>query len=195
MVGYVCTVNKILKLPVPLFSLCFLPPVVHNYSNYTLTNSEHYLLSLVLKFIPTRVLSVSVLNQQLDELFVRSVRIKHFFHDNLSIRTPCLHKLFIKSIWTPPPCPLWIEIPLTAIRHELCSLFHSRKYVRVSSNLSCSEFLSLSNLRSPHNVKIFPADKKPRTNTGYHIVYEKEVSHLLDGDKFYERVQSVHLTS
>lgn len=191
MVGYIRTVNKILKLSVPLFSLRFLPPVVHNYSNHTLTNSDRYLLSLGLKFRPTpRVLSVSVLNQQLDE-FVRSVRIKHFFHDNVSIRTPCLHKLFVKSIWTPPPCPLWIEIPLTAIRHELCSLLHSRKHVRVSSNLSRSEFLSLSNLRSLHNVKILPADKNLGPTLVTTLWYEKEVSRLLDDENFYERVQSL----
>lgn len=79
MLGYVHTLNKLLMLPVPLFCLRFLSPVVHNFSNHTLSNSEHYLLSLGLKFRPTPcVLSLNVLNKQLDDL-VRSVHLKYFF--------------------------------------------------------------------------------------------------------------------
>ena len=64
---------------VPLFCLRFLTPQIHNFSNYNLSCSERYLLSLGLNFRPTsKVLSIDVLNHQFDD-FVRSVRIKHFF--------------------------------------------------------------------------------------------------------------------
>ena len=193
MVGYIRTLNKLLLLPVPLFSLRFLSPVVHNFSNHVLSNSERYLLSLGLKFRPTpRVLSINDLNKQLDD-FVRSVRIKYFFRDVVSMHTQRFRKLSIKSDWTPPRCPLWIEVPLSAIRLELCSLAHChrRKRVHVSSNLSRFDFLSLASLRSLRNVKILPADK----NLGPTLVttqwYEKEVSRLLGDELFYEKVSSV----
>ena len=114
-VGYIRTLNKLLLLHVPLFSLCFLSPEVHNYSNHILSPSERYLLSLSLKLRPTtRVLSLNVLNQQLDD-FVKSVRIKYFFRDYVSVHTQQSRKLFIKSDWIPPLGPSWIEIPLSAI--------------------------------------------------------------------------------
>ena len=122
-------------------------PVIHNFSNHTLSNSEHYLLSLGLKFRPTPcVLSLNVLNKQLDDL-VRSVHLKYFFRDNDSMHFLQFHKL---SDWNPPECPPWVEIPLAAIRFELHSLSHChrRNHVHVSSNLSRSELSSLASLRS-----------------------------------------------
>ena len=116
--------NKLLMLPVPLFCLHFLSPVIHNFSNHTLSNSEHYLLSLGLKFRPTPcVLSLNVLNKQLDDL-VRSVHLKYFFRDNDSMHFLQFHKL---SDWNPPECPPWVEIPLAAIRFELHSLSHCHR--------------------------------------------------------------------
>ena len=53
MVDYIRTLNKLLLLHVPLFSLRFLSPEVHNLSNHILSPSERYLLSLGLKFRPT----------------------------------------------------------------------------------------------------------------------------------------------
>ena len=180
-------------MSVPLFSLRFLSPIVHNYSNHTLTTSERYLLSLGLKFRPTpRILPVNVLNQQLDD-FVRSVRIKYFFRDSVSVHTHQFHKLFVKSDWVPPHCPPWIEIPLIAIRHDLCSLFHCRKHI--FSNLSHSEFLSLHNLKSLSDVKILPADKNLGPTLVTKFWHTKEVSRLLSDDKFYEKVSEVPFTT
>ena len=191
MVGYIHTLNKFLMLPVPMFSLHFLTPEIHNFSNHVLSNSERYLLSLGLNFRPTpRVLSVDVLNDQLDD-FVRSVHLKYFFRDNVSVHTQQFHKLFVKSEWMPPSCPPWIEIPLAAIRLELCSLFHCHRHNFVSSNLSRSEFSSLSKLRSLHDVKILPADKNLGPTMVTKFWYEKEISRLLSDEMYYEKVNAV----
>ena len=119
-------------------------------------------------------MSVNVLNQQLDE-FVRSVHIQYFFHDNVCMYTRQLHKLCIKSEWTPPFCLLWIQIPLAVIRLELCSLLRCHRHHYSSSNLSRSEFKS-SHFCSLNNAMILPADK----NLGPTIVtkswYKNEVS-------------------
>ena len=189
MVGYIRTLNKLLMLPVPLFCLRFLSPVVHNFSNHTLSNSGRYLLSLGLKFRPTpRVLSLNVLNKQLDD-FVRSVRLKYFFRD--SMHSHQFHKLSIKSDWNPPKCPPWIEIPLAAIRFELCSLSHCHRRNFVSSNLSRSELSSLASLRSLNDVKILPADKNLGPTLVSTLWYKKEVSRLLSDVSFYEEVCAV----
>ena len=192
MVGYICTLNKLLLLHVSLFSLRFLSPEVHNYSNHILSLSERYLLSLGLKFrSTTRVWSVNVLNQQLDD-FVKSVCIKYFFRDYVSMHTQQFHKLFIKSDWIPPLGPPWIEIPLSAIRFELCSLLHSHnRHKNVSSNLSRSEFSSLANLRSLYDVRVLPTDKNLGPALVTELWYKKEVSRLLSDEKFYERVSVV----
>ena len=178
---------------VPLFCLRFLTPQIHNFSNYILSNSERYLLSLGLNFRPTsRVVSVNDLNHQIDD-FVRSVRIKHFFRDNVRVNTSQYRKLFVKSEWIPPRCPPWIEFPLSAIRSELCSL-HNR-HIHHTSNLSRSEFITLSRLSSTAGIRILAADK----NLGPTIVtdswYHREVSRLLSDDKFYKKVDAVPFTS
>ena len=80
-----------------------------------------------------------ILLGQQDVFFV--IRLHHLFNNFMNC--------FVKSSWIPPNFPLWIECPLTAIKHELCSLIHCHKN---SSNLSRSEYYSLSNLRSLHNV-------------------------------------------
>ena len=52
------------------------------------------------------------------------------------MHTQQFRKLFIKSDWIPPLGPPWIEIPLSAIRLELCSLLHSHnRHKNVSSNI------------------------------------------------------------
>jgi hypothetical protein len=194
-VGYIRTINKLLLLPVPLFCLRFLSPIVHNFSNRTLSNSEHYLLSLGLNFRPTpRVMSINVLRKQLDD-FDRSVRLKYFFRDNVSMHTHQFHKLSIKSDWNPPRCPPWIEIPLAAIRFELCSLSHChpRNHVHTSSNLSRSELSSLASLRSLKDVKILPADKNLGPTLVSTLWYKEEVSRLLSDVSFYEEVSAVPL--
>ena len=141
MVGYVRLLNKSLHLTVSQFCLKFLCPVVHNFTNYRLSQSDQYLLSLGLNFRPTAsVFSVNSRKKQLEVLF-RSIRLKSFFHDmdstdNSSHRC----KLFVRSDWNPPICPPYIEIPLLAIRHEICSLTHSSF---CKPNLSTIKFYSL----------------------------------------------------
>ena len=121
MVCYIRNLNKSLLLRVPMFCLRFLTPQIHNFSNYTLNCSEHYLLSLGLNFRPTpHLMSVNVLKHQLDD-FVRSVRIKHFFRDYNFANTSQYRKLFVKSEWIPPRGPPWIENPISAIRTEQIS--------------------------------------------------------------------------
>ena len=139
MVGYLRYLNKCLLFSVPLFCLRFLSPKIHNYSNYVLSASERYLLSLGLNVRPTlRLLNLNVLNKQVEE-FIRSVRIRYFFRDfntNSSVHQFC--KLRVKSQWTPPLGPPWIEVPLSVIKLELCSLYNDPHYF--SSNISRSEF-------------------------------------------------------
>ena len=140
-VGYLRYLNKCLLFSVPLFCLRFLSPKIHNYSNYVLSASERYLLSLGLNFRPTpRLLNVNVLNKQFEE-FVRSARIRYFFRDFNTITS--VHqfcKLRDKSEWTPPLGPPWIELPLSVIKPELCSLYNHPHHF--SSNLSRSDYLN-----------------------------------------------------
>ena len=176
-----------------MFCLRFLTPQIHNFSNYTLSNSEHYLLSLGLNFRPTsRIVSVNVLNHQLDD-FARSVWIKYFFRDYSSVNRSQYRKLFVKSEWIPPRCPSWIECPLSAIRSELCSLHNHHNHH--TPNLSHSEFMTLSRLSSLAGIRILSADK----NLGPTIVtdswYHQEVSHLLSDEKFYKKVDAVPFIS
>ena len=125
MVGYLRYLNKNLLLPIPMFYLRFLSHSIHNYSNHVLSSSEQYLLSLGLNFRPTpRLLNVNVLNRQFND-FVRSARIKYFFHDDNT--NNCSHQYYnlrVKSQWAPPSGPPWIEVPLISIKHELYSLFN-----------------------------------------------------------------------
>ena len=193
MVCYICNLNKSLLLRVPMFCLRFLTPQIHNFSNYTLNCSEHYLLSLGLNFRPTpHLMSLNVLKHQLDD-FVRSVRIKHFFRDHNFANTSQYRKLFVKSEWIPPRGPPWIENPLSAIRTELYSL-HNR-HNHYSFNLSHSELLTLCRLRSLTGIRILAADKNlgPTIVTNYW--YHKEVSRLLSDEKFYRKVEAVPFTS
>ena len=189
MVGYVRLLNKSLHLTVSQFCLKFLCPVVHNFTNYRLSQSEQYLLSLGLNFRPTAsVISVNSRKKQLEVLF-RSIRLKSFFHDmdstdNSSHRC----KLFVRSDWNPPICPPYIEIPFLAIRHEICSLTHSSF---CKPNLSTIEFCTLGKLFANKNILILPSDK----NLGTVIVtkkwYEMELTRLLSDEKFYEKVDAV----
>ena len=192
MVGFIRCLNKFLLLPISIFCLRFLSPKIHNYSNYVLNNSERFLLSLGLNFRPTpRILSNHVLCKQFDD-FVRSVRTKHFFRDFTCINShPHQYsKLCVKSEWTPPLAPPWIEIPLSAIKLELCSLRHHLN-PNFSSNLSRSDFSVLCKLRSIKGIRILAADK----NLGPTIVteswYRNEVSRLLSDDVFYKQVDTV----
>ena len=192
MVGFIRCLNKFLMLPVPLFCLHFLSPEIHNYSNYVLNNSERFLLSLGLNFRPTpRILSNHILCKQFDD-FVRSVRTKYFLCDFTctNILSHQYSKLHVKSEWSPPLAPPWIELPLSAIKLELCSLRHHFNH-NFSSNLSRSEFSALCKLHSIKGIRILAADK----NLGPTIVtdswYRGEVSRLLSDNVFYKRVDAV----
>ena len=100
--------------------------------------------------------------------------------------------MFIKSDWIPPLGPPWIEIPLSAIRLELCSLLHSHnRHENVSSNLSRSEFSSIANLHSLHDVGVPPTDKNLGPALTMKLWYKKEVFRLLSDEKFYERFSVV----
>ena len=192
-VSYIRYLNKILVMRVPSFCLRFLTPQIHNFSNYNLSYSERYLLSLGLNFRPTsKVLSIDVLNHQFDD-FVRSVRIKHFFHDKSLVCTSQYRKLFVKSQWIPPRCPPWIEIPLSAIRSELHSLYNRCNHH--SLNLSHSELLSLSRLRSLTGIRILAADKNLGPTIVTDVWYHREVSRLLSDENFYKKVEAVPFTS
>ena len=72
--------------------------------------------------------------------FARSVRLKHYFQDSTNVHVHHHHKLYVKSDWIPPCAPSWIEIPLLAIRHNLCSLHQP-------SNFTHSDFYTPSKLR------------------------------------------------
>ena len=188
MVGKVGLIFKCLTLTVSEFCLRCLHPKVHNFTNYALSQSESYLLSLGLNFRPTpSLISAHTRSRQMDE-FARSVRIKHFFRGKDLSPQYQSHKLFLKSDWIPPLGPAWIEIPLLAIRHELTAITISH---HIKSNISQSELHTLSKLQSNRSIKILPSDK----NLGPTIVstswYSKEVAHLLSSRQFYGQVPEV----
>ena len=183
--------NKSLHLTVSQFCLKFLGPKPHNFSNYQLSHSENYLLSLGLNFRPTpRAIPIHILKKQID-VFSRSVRLKHFFSDKNHDTAFYHHKLFVHSDWNPPICPPYIEVPLLALRHELCSL-SPRPH---TSNLSRSELLTLSKLQSNRSILVLPSDK----NLGPTIVtsdwYKRELVRLLNDDHFYNKVDVVPYTT
>lgn len=95
----------------------------------------------------------------------------------------------VRSDWTPPICPPYIEIPLLAIRHELCAI--SPQQIKHKPNLSTHEFATLRKLFANKNIFILPSDK----NLGPTIVtsrwYEEELSRLLSDKKFYDAVEEV----
>ena len=95
------------------------------------------------------------------------------------------------SNWNPPICPPYIEIPLLALRHELCSL----KPLPHKPNLSHSELLTLSRLQSNKAILVLPTDK----NLGPAMVtadwYKRELDRLLNNEQFYKRVDKVPYTA
>ncbi len=106
--GYIRLLNKNLCLTVSQFCLKFFCPRVHNFTNYNLSLSESYLLSLGLNFRPSPLpISVHSRKKQLEE-FSRSIRIKHFFRDmgQSEHYAYAYHpKLYVRSDWTLPICP------------------------------------------------------------------------------------------
>ena len=103
-----------------------------------------------------------------------------FFHD-FTCTNDLSHqysKLHVKSEWTSPLAPPWIELPLSVITLELCSLCNHLD-LNFSSNLSRSELSALCKLCSIKGVRILAADK----NLGPTIVtdfwYKEEVSRLI----------------
>ena len=192
--GYIRYLNKCLLLPLPIFCLKFFITDIHNYSNYVPNHSERYLLSLGLNFRPTpSILSGNILHQQMDD-FVRSVRIQHFFHDKVNVHSHHNHhKLYIKSPWIPPKCPVWIEQPLSAIRHDLCNLVRRPHFHKL--NLSRSEISTLSKLRSRSDIRILGTDKNLGPALVTELWYQKEISRLLSDGKFYKRVHCIPFPS
>ena len=75
------------------------------------------------------------------------------------------------------------------IRTELCSLF--RHHNHTTSNLSCSEFLLLSNLRSLYDVKILPSDKNLGPTMVTKFWYDMALSRLLSDEHYCENVDDV----
>ncbi len=187
--GYIRLFNKNLCLTVSQFCLKFFCPRVHNFTNYNLSLSESYLLSLGLNFRPSPLpISVHSRKKQLEE-FSRSIRIKHFFVIWVSGQFEHYAYAYhlVRSDWTPPICLPYIEIPLLAIRHELCAI--SPQEIKHKPNLSTHEFATLRKLFANKNIFILPSDK----NLGPTIVtsrwYEEELSRLLSDKKFYDAVE------
>ena len=191
MVGYERLLNKSLHFTVSQFCLKFLGPKPQNFSNYQLSHSENYLLSLGLNFRPTpKAIPIHTLKKQIDE-FSRSIRLKHYFCGR-NLNTGLYHpKLFVHSNWNPPICPPYIEIPLLALRHELCGL----KPFPHKPNLSHSELLTLSRLQANKTILVLPTDK----NLGPAMVtadwYKRELDRLLNNEQFYKRVDEVPYTA
>ena len=153
-VGFIRCLNKFLLLPVPLLCLRYLSP---EFTIILLNTSEHFLFSLGLNFRPTpRILSN---HKQFDD-FVRSVRTKYFFRDFTctNVLSHQYSKLCVKSEQSPPLAPPWIELPLSAIKLELCSL-RNHLNPNFSSNLSRSDFSALCKLCSIKGIRILAADK------------------------------------
>ena len=127
----------------------FFCPRVHNFTNYNLSLSESYLLSLGLNFRPSP-LPISV--HSLDQL-----GLNIFFRDMGQSEHYAYAYHLVRSDWTPPICPPYIEIPLLAVRHELCAI--SPQQIKHKPNLSTHEFATLRKLFANKNIFILPSDK------------------------------------
>ena len=128
-----------------------LGPKPHNFSNYQLSHSENI---LGLNFRPTpKAIPIHTLKKPTDE-FSRSIRLKHYFCDR-NLDTGLYHPklLCVQTGIHRFNCQAYIEIPLLALRYDLCSL----KPLPHKPNLSHSELLSLStknsNLYLCHSVQ------------------------------------------
>lgn len=140
---------------------------ITNLSSQQLTHTQNKILSLGLKFVPSRRLDQEHVEQALLN-FKRSNRLKYFFRDR---PTQTQHPFKPKSQWQPPKASPQIESYLERISTSIIN----QPPINISHNLTKAEQSALKQLATDSSITIKNADK------GSGIVVEDTQNYIQDG--------------
>ncbi len=140
---------------------------ITNLSSKTLTTNQSRVLTLGLKFVPSRRMHKNTMTQSIDK-FERSNRLKFHFRNHPESEP---HPFRPKSTWTPPRASQDIETYLQRIRTSLINLPDNN----LLPNLTKNEYKALKELAADNSLVIKNADK------GSGIVVEDVQKYIQDG--------------
>ena len=172
--------------------------------NLNLTPSDLAVLSCGFSFIPPpnhkRKWSIDLMNDYAS--FVRNIRIKHFFKNDINIETPNAEKqlhMFVNkqrllmepaSCFTPPKASPTVELYLNHVKNNLTKLstdatavkLYARK-LRHNNNHWKHFFDTIAKLKAREDIAIYPADKNMGPSVlsrEFYISEGESVKHLGD---------------